>query len=82
MEEYIQETGRAGHDGELASADEGKQGHHASKEMKAYIANKLYCRKRMLYDQDFLGFKLCDINNGHCNCCAVCASVCKCSTCM
>ena len=41
-------TGLAGHEGEFASPVlyEGNQGHHAFKEIKAYIANKVLQKKK------------------------------------
>ena len=45
-EEYVQETGRAGRDGEDAHATlyEGKSGWQASQDMKSYTLNKTHCR--------------------------------------
>ena len=50
-EEYVQETGRAGHDGEDAHAIlyEGKSGRQASQDMKSYMLNKTHCRRKLLF---------------------------------
>ena len=83
IEDYVQETGRAGR----------KKNWHqqcymmenkattATQEMKAYVSNKVVCRRMLMY-QDFLGFESSALNTGHCKCCDVCENVSKCVTCM
>ena len=58
-EEYVQETGRAGRDGEDAVAIIFAEpvGKHASKEMKTYLSNSTVCCHCLLF-QDFLSFFL------------------------
>ena len=64
IEEYVQETGRAGRNGMEAEAIlfGGKTGRHASLTMKAYSLNTTICRRKFLY-QDFLQYKDDDIED-------------------
>ncbi len=56
-EEYVQETGRAGRDGEdaIATIFAEPVGKHTSKEMKIYLSNSTVCRRRLSF-QDFQKF--------------------------
>ena len=83
IKDYVQETGRAGRDGEKAEAllFEGKTGQHASAMMKTYSSNTTVCRRKLLF-QGFLKYNESEIDAiVKCKCCDVCACTCKCAKC-
>lgn len=51
IEEYVQETGRAGRDGEYAEAIlyEGKVSKNCTKIMKNYVSNSEYLQKKIYF---------------------------------
>ena len=82
LEEYVQETGRSGRDGEAAKVIvyRGVGARHATAKVKEYVANSTKCRRQLLF-HEFLLYSESSMNIGNCKCCDVCMLICKCSLC-
>ena len=81
VEQYAQEVGRAGREGQKACAIllHGHVNRHTEMSMKHYCENKKECRRTKLY-KSFIIYKKCDSDN-KCECCDICAMNCKCMLC-
>ena len=80
VEEYVQETGRAGRDKLQSKAIlVYKPGKYVGKEMKAYCENSTMCRRTLLF-KTFLCYHD-QVIKPMCLCCDICVTKCECDSC-
>ena len=80
-EELIQQSGRAGRDGNNAEAIlyYKKVGRHTTATMEGYGVNKTECRRRMLLSNLLFCFNTTPVKA--CRCCDLCETMCNCNNC-
>ena len=81
IEDYAQEIGRAGRNGQPSKAILiPNYNRYASDEMRCYKMNVSICRRVYIYKQ-FISGESVHNNEPKCSCCDVCANSCQCGTC-